>query len=216
MAEQSTAEKLSSGKYNAPIWLLIWFTIKTIIKVVCALALLAVVGYFVVAITAVRYIPIYDHDAILAQNVRTDQIAAGTPVVFDSAVVDEGKSKADSLMGKLELATVPPESISVGVIEAGTNGKMLFNHKNQVSIGDKITGLRLKTMPQWDKQYLINQYVIKCVYGGCKTGKSYLLASNSVVGMPAKKEDISRIKQAYSPMHEHDIAEYKKEEVDEK
>lgn len=211
MAELSTAEKLSSGKYNAPIWLLVWFTIKTIIKVVVALALLVVVGYFVVAVTAVRYIPIYDHDAILAQNVKTDQIAAGTPVIFDSSVVDEGESKADSLIGKLELATLPPESVSVGVVEAGTHGKMLFNRKNQVSVDNKITGLRAKTVPKWDKQYLINQYVIKCVYGGCKIGKSYLLASNSVVGMPAKKEDISRIKQAYSPMHNHDIAEYKKE-----
>lgn len=183
MAGRSSADRLSSGEYKYPVWQLALGLGKRIIKIVLIAAFLGMLVYGAVVITVARYVYIYDNGYVLTMDPKTDNLKKGTNVVFDSAATADTPSHLDSIGGKLELATLPPTSISVGVIEAGPVGKMTFDDKLNVSIDGRKTGLQLEEKPDWEDQYLKDRYIITCVVGDCKSGKSYLMPTTSIDGV---------------------------------
>lgn len=195
MAGRSSADRLSSGEYKYPVWQLAFGIIKKIFKILLVMLALAVLVYGAVVITAARFVYIYDVGYVLTSNQKTDTLAKNDVIVFDAGITEAGDDKYDTATGRLELATLPPQSIAIGEIEAGPTGKMEFyqvnnDGLNHVSIDGVKTGLILDEKPDWNKQYLKDQYIIKCRTGSCEPGKSYLMPVNSVAGIVNNPDSI--------------------------
>lgn len=204
----NSIDKLSSGEFNASAWQLSLNFAKLVAKIVGIIVLVAVLIYGAIVTTVARYVYIYDHGYVLTQNVKTDMLPYGETVLFDTNPIGTS-SKVDSFFGKIELATFPPLSTSVGVIEAGPQGRMTLDDNLRVKVKKNITGLKLKEKPAWNSQYLTHQYIIKCVKGGCKPGKSYLLPAFAVNGVLSGTKDIDNAKSKFKDYHAHDVKLFK-------
>lgn len=190
MAGTSSADRLSSGEYKYPFWQLVFGLVKKVVKIILVALLLGIIVYGAVALTAARYVYIYDNGYVLTMNPKTDILSSGTKVVFDMNATEESTPMVESITGRFELATLPPTSISVGEIVAGPTGQMTFDDQLNVSVDGKPTGLRMKEKPAWSDQYLKDQYVIKCIVGDCNTGESYMLTTKSINGIVNSKVQV--------------------------
>ena len=203
MAGSSSADRLLSDEYKYPFHQLVWGLVKKAAKVMGIAALLGLLVYGTIVATVARYVYVYEGSDsgayVLTRNPDTDTLKAGTQVVFDVGNVgNDQPSLLDSLAGKFQLATLPPRSISAGVIEAGPTGKMVFDDNNRVSIDGRQTGLVFndKNKPDWSKQYLENQFIVKCLIGDCEPGVSYLVSANAIAGQidgKSKMKDIAAV-----------------------
>lgn len=199
MAGSSSTDRLSSGEYKYPFYQLAWGLIKKALKILGTALLLGLLVYSAIVMTVARYVYIYEGDDsgsyVLTRNPSTDMLQAGTQVVFDVSNTNGSHSLLDSASGKFQLATLPPRTISAGVIEAGPNGNMVLDANNRVSINGKQTGLVFsdKSIPAWDDRHLDNQFIIKCLAGDCKPGESYLVSAKAIAGEIDSKNSMKDI-----------------------
>lgn len=199
MAGSSSTDRLSSGEYKYPFYQLAWGLIKKALKILGTALLLGLLVYSAIVMTVARYVYIYEGDDsgsyVLTRNPSTDMLQAGTQVVFDVSNTNGSPSLLDSASGKFQLATLPPRTISAGVIEAGPNGNMVLDANNRVSINGKQTGLVFsdKSIPSWDDRHLDNQFIIKCLAGDCKPGESYLVSAKAIAGEIDSKNSMKDI-----------------------
>lgn len=199
MAGSSSTDRLSSGEYKYPFYQLAWGLIKKALKILGTALLLGLLVYSAIVMTVARYVYIYEGDDsgsyVLTRNPSTDMLQAGTQVVFDVSNTNGSPSLLDSASGKFQLATLPPRTISAGVIEAGPNGNMVLDVNNRVSINGKQTGLVFsdKNIPAWDDRHLDNQFIIKCLAGDCKPGESYLVSAKAIAGEIDSKNSMKDI-----------------------
>lgn len=199
MAGSSSTDRLSSGEYKYPFYQLALGLIKKALKILGTALLLGLLVYSAIVMTVARYVYIYEGDDsgsyVLTRNPSTDMLQAGTQVVFDVSNTNGSPSLLDSASGKFQLATLPPRTISAGVIEAGPNGNMVLDANNRVSINGKQTGLIFsdKNIPAWDDRHLDNQFIIKCLAGDCKPGESYLVSAKAIAGEIDSKNSMKDI-----------------------
>lgn len=199
MAGSSSTDRLSSGEYKYPFYQLAWGLIKKALKILGTALLLGLLVYSAIVMTVARYVYIYEGEDsgsyVLTRNPSTDMLQAGTQVVFDVSNTNGSPSLLDSASGKFQLATLPPRTISAGVIEAGPNGNMVLDANNRVSINGKQTGLVFsdKSIPAWDDRHLANQFIIKCLAGDCKPGESYLVSAKAIAGEIDSKNSMKDI-----------------------
>lgn len=210
----SSAGRLLSGEYKYPFHQLVWGLVKKTAKIIGIAALLGLLVYSAIVATVARYVYVYDDSGsgggyVLTRDPDTDVPAPGTQVVFDAANVSKDQpGLLDSLGGKFQLATLPPRSISIGAIEAGPTGKMVFDDNNRVSVNGRQTGLVLddKDKPVWSDQYLVNQFIVKCLAGDCKPGVSYLVSSNAIDGQIDEKSKVDDVAAVIPNVKEHSTA----------
>ena len=199
MAGSSSTDRLSSGEYKYPFYQLAWGLTKKALKILGTALLLGLLVYSAIVMTVARYVYIYEGEDsgsyVLTRNPSTDMLQAGTQVVFDVSNTNGSPSLLDSASGKFQLATLPPRTISAGVIEAGPTGNMVLDANNRVSINGKQTGLVFsdKSIPAWDDRHLDNQFIIKCLAGDCKPGESYLVSAKAIAGEIDSKNSMKDI-----------------------
>ena len=199
MAGSSSTDRLSSGEYKYPFYQLACGLIKKALKILGIALLLGLLVYGTIAMTVARYVYIYEGENsgsyVLTRNPSTDMLQAGTQVVFDVSNNNGSPSLLDTAAGKFQLATLPPRTISAGVIEAGPTGNMVLDENNRVSINGKQTGLVFsdKNIPSWDDRHLDNQFIIKCLSGDCKPGVSYLVSAKAIAGEIDSKNSMKDI-----------------------
>lgn len=182
MAGKSQANRLESGGVKYPWYTILGVFVKKIVKYIVLSLLIALVIYLgVISTTVARYIYIYDNGYVYTKTPDSDELSAGTKVVFDTDKSASDVSDADSIMGRLSLSTLPPSGVSVGTIVSGPNGKISYDEQGNLFVNGKSIGITKDSVS--GKKYLSDEYIIKCSYGACKKGGYSVLTSKSVDGI---------------------------------
>jgi vancomycin permeability regulator SanA len=188
MAGRSQANRLESGGVKYPWHTILWVFIRKILKyVVLSLLTAAVVYLGVISTTVSRYIYIYNNGYVYTKTPNSDELPAGTKVVFDTAKNASDVSDANSVLGRFSLSTLPPTTVAVGTIVSGPNGKVSYDDQGNVFVNAKSIGINRKNIPE--REYLSDEYIIKCSYGACNRGEYNVLTSKSVDGIVIRHKE---------------------------
>lgn len=144
-----------------------------------AAIIVATVIYLCFAVTIIRIIPTNNAGFIPIRNLTAE---GGVAKPGDQIVVNVIEEQGDGVMNRAKQSLFMTSNAAVVEVLAGPFGKISPGAKNTIAVNGK--ALNAPMVRSISKEYLDNEYVVKCIKGNCAKGMAFVVPVKNVYGEP--------------------------------
>jgi hypothetical protein len=186
MAEERSS-RLASSNIQIKASYLLGKNLKRILKALIMIAMILLIVYSAVLVpTAVRFLYTDEFGLVLTKDptITMGSIPAGK---IEIVAMGSNTDALKDVKSKMIAGFTGHSSTSRVEILAGSTGRLTIDHASGVaSIDDKVIKGSRKPMNYSDiaknKNFLSDQYYVKCLAGSCKQGEYYIISEKDVLG----------------------------------
>jgi len=172
---------LSSGRIRISKGALIRAQLKRSLKIVSFAVLLLLILYAVFAATLIRVVPSTSGTGMqLVKNITTP----GGYISEGSVVLAHATEKQNNdWQSNIKAAAIPSDAWAEFEVYAGPYGEIQITKDSTVNIDDNtIEDISLSKEYLKDKEYLEDEYLVKCISGNCEEGKGAIVHKDYILG----------------------------------
>lgn len=152
---------------------------KRVLTFIGASIIVSTVIYLCFAITIIRVIPTNNAGFIPVRNLTAD---GGVAKPGSQIVVNVLDSQGDGILDRGKQALLMTSNAAVVEVISGPFGKISPGPGNTIAVNGKAISTPL--VRPITKQYLDNEYVVKCLKGNCAKNMGFIVSANNLYGEP--------------------------------
>lgn len=183
--EPATPTVKSNSKYKAPRIAKNEFyknILSQVFKWVGYLILFSIAVYFIFAVTIVRFIPTLDASVGYAVPVKNITFPGGKAPVGAEVVVNMATPQGISTFDRLKQSVTPATDLAIVQVLGGPSGRITWAETGLVAVDGTPLSTPLLINP--NKEFLENEYIVRCIAGSCEKNSGTLVSAGNIYGEP--------------------------------